>query len=83
MLETFQRNTGHESRETKAQAFKRLAAQRTNTVIERLRILGNCGNRNLYEYSDEDVRKIFRALEAEVKRTKGKFSETKKETFEL
>ena len=70
-------------RETKAEVFKRLASQRTNAVLEKLRILGNCANRNLYDYTDEDVRRIFRALEAEVRRTKAKFSDIKKEEFQL
>lgn len=70
-------------RETKAEAFKRLASQRTNAVLERLRILGNCANRSLYEYTDEDMRKIFAAIEAEVKRTRAKFTGTNKERFEL
>jgi len=70
-------------RETKAEVFKRLASQRTKAVLEKLRILGNCANRNLYDYTDEDVRRIFRALEAEVRRTKAKFSDIKKEEFQL
>jgi len=70
-------------RGAKADTFKRLASQRTNAVLEKLRILGNCANTNLYEYTDDDVRKIFRVIETEVRRTKAKFSGTKKERFEL
>ena len=80
MLETVERKRG---RETRAEAFKRLASQRTNAVLEKLRILGNCANRNLYDYTEEDVRKIFRTIEVEVKRTKAKFTDTKKERFGL
>lgn len=70
-------------RETRAEAFKRLASQRTNAVLEKLRVLGNCANRHLYEYSEEDVRKMFKAIEDEVKRTKSKFIGTRKDTFHL
>ena len=80
MLEPVQQRAGREKR---ANAFKRLASQRTNAVLEKLRILGNCANRNLYDYTDDDVRKIFRVIDAEVRRTKAKFSDTKKERFEL
>ena len=80
MLETAERRT---DRETKTDTFKRLAAQRTNAVLEKLRVLGNCGNRSLYEFTEDDARKIFRAIEAEVKRTKAKFTNTKKERFKL
>ena len=70
-------------RQKRADAFKRLASQRTNGVLEKLRILGNCANRNAYEYTDEDVRKIFTVVEAEVRRTKAKFSDKRKERFQL
>jgi hypothetical protein len=70
-------------RETRADAFKRLASQRTNGVLERLRILGNCANRQLYEYSDEDVRKIFSTIEKEVRGTKAKFMNSRKPDFSL
>jgi hypothetical protein len=80
MLQSVQRPA---RRETKAEVFKRLASQRTNAVLEKLRILGNCANGNLYDYTDEDVRRVFRVIETEVRRTKAKFSDTKKERFEL
>jgi len=67
----------------KADAFKRLAAQRTNAVLEKLRILGNCANRGLYEYSDDEVKKIFRTIQAELNKTKAKFGDVDRERFEL
>ena len=69
--------------ETKKQRFQRLAEKRTNDVLERLRILGNCANRGQYEYSAEEVRKIFKAIETEVNaiRLKFKDGETQKFTF--
>ena len=69
--------------ETKRDAFRRLATQRTNAVLERLRILGNCANPSLYEYSQEDVKKIFRAIESEVRTIKAKFSNSRLPEFRL
>ena len=69
--------------ERKKATFKRLASQRTTAVLERLRILGNCSNRQLYEYTDEDVRKIFSAIAAEMKAVKAKFSDSDRAQFEL
>jgi hypothetical protein len=69
--------------ETKREAFRRLASQRTNAVIERIRVLGHCSNPQLYEYTDEDVKKIFRAIEAEVKSVKAKFNGSKPRDFVL
>jgi len=70
-------------RETKRDAFRRLAAQRTNSVLERLRILGNCSSPGLYEYTEDDVKKIFRAVESEVRAVKAKFSNSNVPEFRL
>jgi hypothetical protein len=70
-------------RESKHDRFRRLATQRTNAVLERLRILANCANANLYEYTDEDVKKIFGAIEAEVRNIKAKFRNSNRPEFQL
>jgi len=45
--------------ETSRERFRRLATLRTNLVLKRLKILGNCSNRHVYEYDEEDIDKIF------------------------
>jgi hypothetical protein len=67
----------------KREAFRRLAAQRTNAAMERLRILGNCANRQLYEYSDDEVQRIFRVIEKEVRAVKAKFLNSRRPDFSL
>lgn len=62
--------------ETKEQKFKRIASSRTNKVLNDLRLLGNCSNRNVYSYSNEDVNKIFSALRKEIAGIKAMFDET-------
>jgi len=69
--------------ETPAERFKRLATLRTNTVLDRLRVLGNCSNRQVYEYTKEDIEKIFSAIERALKETKSKFHFPKSENFKL
>jgi hypothetical protein len=69
--------------ESKNEAFKRLATRRTNAVLERLRILGHCANPQLYEYTEEDVKKIFRAIEKELRVVKMKFQNSAKSEFQL
>lgn len=59
--------------ENKKEKFFRLATQRTNEVLSRLRILGNCANRSVYDYSQEDITKIFYALREQLRRTEAKF----------
>lgn len=57
-------------KENKEQRFKRIASKRTEKVLDALRKLGNCSNRGIYGYSNEDVSKIFNAVDAELKRVK-------------
>ena len=68
----------------KAERFKRVAENRTNKIIDQIRLLGNCANRSNYEYSDEDIKKIFSAIESELKETKFKYqTRSKNKKFEL
>ncbi len=69
--------------EKKREAFTRLATKRTNAVLEGLRVLEHCSNPNLYEYSPEDVKKIFKAIEDEVKKVKLKFMRDTRSEFKL
>mgnify|MGYP001263316011 FL=1 len=61
-------------RETKREKFVRLAEARTNKIIDMLQLLGNCSNSSAYDYSQEDVDKIFSAIESEVKEARKKFN---------
>lgn len=63
--------------------FKRLATIRTNTVLKRLKVLGNCSNRSIYEYDESDVDKIFNEIERKVKEVRAKFHYPKKKEFKL
>ena len=68
--------------ETKRERFVRLAEARTNKIIDMLKLLGNCSNSSAYDYTQQDVDKIFSAIEAEVREAKRKYtkSETRKST---
>lgn len=65
---------------TKNERFKKLAQQRTRNVLKSLKILSNCSNKATYEYSEEELKKIFSAIEKEVKITKNKFYDTLSES---
>lgn len=69
--------------ETKNEAFRRLATRRTNAVIDKLRVLGHCANPWQYEYSEDDMKKIFRAIDAELRAVKAKFRNSSKSEFQL
>ena len=69
--------------ETKKERFKRLATLRTNSVLQRLKVLGNCANRGVYEYSEDEIGKIFLEIERKVKETKAKFHFIENKSFKL
>lgn len=60
--------------ETKREKFVRLAEARTNRIIDTLQLLGNCSNTSAYEYTSDDVKQIFDAIEFEVREAKKKFT---------
>ena len=60
--------------ETKREKFKRLAEARTNKIIDMVRLLGNLSSKSTYDYSDDDINKIFNSIDKELKISKMKFS---------
>lgn len=73
--------------ESKSERFIRIAEARTNKIIDMIQLLGNCANRASYDYTRDDVKKIFSAIESELKVAKAKFdigeSEIKEKKFTL
>jgi len=63
--------------ETKREKFLRLATRRTKEVLSRLRILGNCANRQLYDYNEMDIEKIISVIDKQWKDVKAKFTSLK------
>jgi len=53
--------------------FVELANNRVNRTIKDLRLIGNLSNRASYEYTEEDARKILRALQRELEDLKLRF----------
>lgn len=64
--------------ETRHGRFKRLALKRTNDILNKVRILGNLSNKSSYDYNDDEIDKIFKAIEEQVKTTKARFRPKKK-----
>ncbi len=69
--------------ENKAEAFRRLAERRTNAVLDRIRVLGNLSNPYAYEYTDDEVRTIFTAIDKELRLTRAKFQNQRRREFKL
>jgi hypothetical protein len=58
---------------TRRERFENVAARRTQKILDLLDILGNCSNKSNYEYTDEDVRKMFSAIKNKTKNTEAAF----------
>ena len=57
----------------KRKKFIDLAEARVTRAVGQIRLVGNLSNRSAYEFSEEDVRKIFKALQKELDTAKSRF----------
>jgi hypothetical protein len=64
--------------ESKHDKFKRLANQRVANALKKIELIGNLSSSG-YEYSQEEVDKVFSALQQTLDSTKNRFSKSKKE----
>jgi hypothetical protein len=68
----------------KREKFVELAQARTKNAIKAIRIIGKLGNKNAYEFTEADVRKIAAALNREVDSMKARMSSSgSKETVDF
>ena len=68
----------------KNERFKRIASKRVDNIIKSIRSLSNCSNTNNYQYNEDDVNKMTRAIREEVKVMETLFRKklsNKKDTF--
>tara|TARA_X000001036_G_C20190858_1_gene607423 strand:- start:285 stop:515 length:231 start_codon:yes stop_codon:yes gene_type:complete len=56
--------------ETKSERFKRIAEKRVSKAARSIRLVGNLGNRSLYEASDNERKEIITYLEASLRQMK-------------
>lgn len=60
---------------SKRMRFEGVASKRVQYIIDKLELLGNCSNRNNYEYSEEDVRKMFSVIREQLRKTETRFTD--------
>jgi hypothetical protein len=71
---------------TKKERFNEVAGRRVQKVLNDLDNLSKCANRNSYEYTDGEARKMIKAISDKVNMLKISFStksKTEKKTFEF
>lgn len=64
--------------ETKHDKFKRLASQRVSSALGKIELVGNLSSSG-YEYTPEEVGKIFSSLQQTLDAAKARFSKSKRE----
>jgi predicted phosphohydrolase len=63
----------HMPRDEDRAKFVKLASARVSKALKDIQLIGNLANRSNYDYTDEDVTKIFRALNEEISACKKRF----------
>jgi predicted helicase len=58
----------------KREKFVQLAENRTRNAIRAIRVIAKLGNRNAYDYSEADVKKIAAALNREMEALKARMT---------
>jgi len=60
-------------RERDRQKFVELANKRVSKALHDIQLIGNLSNRSNYHYTEEDVAKMFRALNSELRACRKRF----------
>ena len=68
------------TREEDRSKFVKLASARVSKALKDIQLIGNLANRSNYDYTDEDVTKIFRALNEEISACKKRFELSSKKS---
>lgn len=69
--------------ESKSERFKRLAEKRTRKILNEIRVLSNLSNKGLYEYTPEQLRKIFGTLRDSLTNAEARFKGEQKRGIEF
>ncbi len=63
--------------------FVELAEKRVSKALKDIKLIGNLSNRSNYQYEDQDVQKIIRALKRAVDECKSRFDQGGKDEDEV
>lgn len=78
MLRDFLYHLSMESNQ-KQKNFKRIAEARVEKMLDMMDLIGNLSNTSFYEYTDEDIDKIFKTLQESLDKNKDKFNKDRKQ----
>lgn len=60
-------------RQKDREKFVNLAGKRVSRTLKNIQLIGNLSNRSNYDYTEEDVAKILRALQDEISACRKRF----------
>ena len=69
--------------ETKEERFKRVTEKRVQRALDSLRSLSQCSNRRMYKWNNQQLKKIWMAIDKELKLCKTSFENAEPEEFRL
>jgi phage terminase small subunit len=69
--------------ETKEQRFKKVATKRVQNVLDSIRKLSQCANKRMYQWNDEQAKKIWDAIDKELGKCKASFKKDETDEFRL
>jgi len=69
--------------ENKQQRFNRVVEKRVQNVLDSMRRLSQCSNRRMYEWNDEQLMKIWGAIDTELESCKQSYNNTEPDEFKL
>jgi hypothetical protein len=70
-------------KETKEQRFKRVAEKRVQNILNGIRSLSQCANEKIYAWNDEQIKKIWGAIDRELTLCKDSFGNPGARAFRL
>mgnify|MGYP001546069765 FL=1 len=75
----FEREPIAKPNETKAEKFNRLARYRMTKALDRIEQLGHLSNRSQYEFTEQQISKMYTALNDQLNTTFARFKERAKD----
>ena len=70
-------------KETKEQRFKRIAEKRVQNVIKSIKSLSQLANTKIYKWNNDQLEKIWKAIEKEIDNCKKIFKDPDSDLFKL
>jgi len=70
-------------KETKQQRFKRVAEKRVQNILNGIKSLSQCANHRIYAWDDEQLQKIWDAIDHELTLCKESYSDPEVRVFRL